>query len=77
MLLGDPIEIDSPPPSNDDICTRSRTTRSGRAFGDIQERSESSNDVDDDSMDEDDEEEPGGWGAGEFICQDTADDLRC
>ncbi|BEI99508.1 hypothetical protein CcaverHIS631_0405510 [Cutaneotrichosporon cavernicola] len=46
-----------------DVCTRSRTTRSGRAFGDIQDRSESSNDVDDDSMDDDGSDEPEGWGA--------------
>lgn len=65
MLLGDPIEIDSPQRNGGEICTRSRT-RSGKAFGDIQERSESSNDVDDDSMEEDDGEETGGWGAGEL-----------
>ncbi|BEI91735.1 uncharacterized protein CcaverHIS019_0405550 [Cutaneotrichosporon cavernicola] len=35
----------------------------GRAFGDIQDRSESSNDVDDDSMDDDGSDEPEGWGA--------------
>ncbi|BEJ14772.1 hypothetical protein CspHIS471_0405390 [Cutaneotrichosporon sp. HIS471] len=63
MLLDVAIEIDSSPPGADDVCTRSRTTRSGRAFGDIQDRSESSNDVDDDSMDDDGSDEPEGWGA--------------
>ncbi|KLT39753.1 kinase-like protein [Cutaneotrichosporon oleaginosum] len=63
VLLGDPIQIDSPPHSDVDVCTRSRTTRSGRAFGDIQERSESTDDVDDDSLEEEEVDEPGGWGA--------------
>lgn len=59
-LLDDAIDIDSPPAE-----TTSSRTRSGKAFGDIQERSESSNDLDDDSMDGDDNDDSG-WGPGKL-----------
>lgn len=58
VQLGDHIDIDLPP-LNGNVDSTSSRTRSGKAFGDIQERSESSND-----LDEDDDEESR-WGPGE------------
>lgn len=66
----DAIEIDSPS-ANGSPGPSSRTTRSGRAFGDIQDRSGSSNDLDD-SMDEDNDEFSG-WAAGKSCVSTHAD----